>query len=375
MKSLLESLIVNQFNAKVTENLCQIISEENINESFQSSLLIELAKKISEIEKESNERKIDQAKHQDETYETKYGKHDPQVVNFKSIFGPITQTNYGKSNKLQGLKWSEIKDSDFVKYTDTKDKAFLKFTKDVYNHKESALFICCEPGTKNIVYFIKAYGKELKSDIIFYQFTPTESWMTRKGLYEKTAKKGKFGSRPMKMVEMLPLIEGLDIYVLHVTDSLKTEYKLLTNDRKEAQKGVINYDKKSLEKLLYNQQARYKELVKQMKAMNLKGNIEKYFDEIVQTNNEIIDLYKKITSNPKYMDLDFELGNLMNNMAYVYQEYYSSIRYTHLADKEAKADPQYRGTYYREESDEKINRSKSYLKDIQEKIDYIKSKL
>ena len=159
MKSLLESLIVNQFNAKVTENLCQIISEENINESFQSSLLIELAKKISEIEKESNERKIDQAKHQDETYETKYGKHDPQVVNFKSIFGPITQTNYGKSNKLQGLKWSEIKDSDFVKYTDTKDKAFLKFTKDVYNHKESALFICCEPGTKNIVYFIKAYGK------------------------------------------------------------------------------------------------------------------------------------------------------------------------------------------------------------------------
>ena len=368
MNSLLNYLDNEQYKSRVLENYCQIIGKEIINESFQSSLLISLAKKISKAEAQNKSEEKENYK--------KYGYSSTHAKSFTSIFGPVVKTNKWGAvmDVTKGLKWSEIKDDDFEKYTDVHDKKFVKLLKSVYAHKTKANIICCESGTQNPIYFIKGYTSGPKDPIITFQFEPTQAWYKRDGVYEKTAPKGKYGERELNCNEVLKLFEGYDIYVLVITDSMQTEYMSMFNDRKESKKGVINYDEQSLDKLLKEQQARYKTLVEKIKATNLKANSEKFLNEIKQVNDEVVDLYKKITSNPKYLDMNFPLGDLIRYVSYAYEEYYRSAKYGNDAEKEAKKYPGL-DLYSRESSNNAILDAKNYLTKIKKSIEEIKSQL
>ena len=166
-----------------------LIADEVINESFQASLLTDLAKAIKDIESKNRERDAEEVKHWHE--QGFRGTPSKSAKSFASIFGPLTETSrYGsKKTGIQGIKWSEIKDSDFKQYKGD-DKEFVKFLKSVYAKKAIADMIVCAPGTKDIVAFIKGYAKTL-GDVRVYYFE-TEGW--RKGVQEKTAKKYKNAS-------------------------------------------------------------------------------------------------------------------------------------------------------------------------------------
>ena len=376
MQNLLEYLYNEQYSNIVLENYCEIVAEEMINEAFQSSLLLALAKKINDVESEKRETDKKRAEYYKEQGYLSTPSKDAK--SFASIFGPVVGKNK-KGEKTgvvaQGLKWSEIKDSDFKKFTSIEDKEFKKIIKSVYNHTAEADFICCKPGTKDIVYFIKGYGRTIKDDARIYQFTPVEQWQG-KGVHEIVGHKYKYNERALNLKETLPIIDGTDIYVLVITDSMKTEYNLMATNRFQSQKGVINYDKESLSNLLKEQQARYKTLLEKMKALKLQSNSEAFLDEIIAINNEVSELFKKVTGNPVNMDMNLQMGELIQYVGYTYDQYYKSLQYTRQADKEDEKYPGYSfSKYNRDEAEKSMNYSKKYLDEIKAKIKEIKAKI
>ena len=161
MKSLYASLLNAKYTNQVLEEYSILEGEEilQINESFKSSILIALAKAIQDAEKGhvENDKKMAQR-----YKEQGWGTPSKSAKSFASIFGPITlHQRWGKTKTgIQGLRWSEIKDDDFELYKSVSadDKTFAKILKNCYLKKLQANFICCEPGTKNVVIFIKGYS-------------------------------------------------------------------------------------------------------------------------------------------------------------------------------------------------------------------------
>ena len=158
MLSLQESLLDKFFNKEVFEEYSILEGQDimEIDESFQASLLTNLAKRIKDAEKEHSENdKKTAANYKEQGYS---GTPTKTAKSFASIFGPLTETpRWGdKKTGIRGLKWSEIKDSDFKQYKGD-DKEFVKFLKSVYAKKAIADMIVCAPGTKDIVAFIKGY--------------------------------------------------------------------------------------------------------------------------------------------------------------------------------------------------------------------------
>lgn len=371
MKNLFEFLTNNIYENEIFVETASLIVDETINESFQASLLTNLAKAIKDIESKNREKDAETAKrYREQGYRSTPPK---SAQSFASIFGPLTETPRwgGKKTGIQGLKWSEIKDSDFKQYKGD-DKEFIKFLKSVYAKKVLADMIVCAPGTKDIVAFIKGYAKTL-GDVRVYYFE-SEGW--KKGVQEKTAKKYKYDVRSLKVNETLELIKDFDVYVLEITESMIKDYDELHKERKESQKGSIEYDEDSMKQLLKQQQARYNVMVKEIKAKKLQEDPNILFNEIKQANDDVVALFQKVMSKPENMDMRFDLSDLMRYVSYAYEQFYQSAKYLRDAKRSEEKHPgKGYGKYDKEYSNESIRDAKEYLEKVKKTIKEIEDQL
>lgn len=370
MKNLFEFVSNGLYNNEILTETCNLIIDETINESFRASLLTNLAKAIKDIESKNREKDTESAKR---WHEQGYiGSPAKSAKSFASIFGPLTETSrYGgkKTSGIRGLKWSEIKDSDFKQYKGD-DKEFIKFLKLVYAKKAIADMIVCAPGTKDIVAFIKGYAKTL-GDVRVYYFE-SEGW--KKGVQEKTAKKYKYDVRSLKVNETLELIKDFDIYVLEITESMIKDYDELHKEREESQKGSIEMDEDSMRALLRQQQARYKVMVKEIKAKKLQDDPNILFNDIKKANDDVVALFQKVMSKPENMDMRFDLSDLMRYVSYAYEQFYQSAKSLRDAKRAEEKHPGY-GKYDKERSDESIRDAKEYLEKVKKSIKEIEGQL
>lgn len=396
MKHLFEYLNDYYYNNLVINEVCNLIAEEEmVNESFKSSIVQKLAQAIYNAEKSSNKTKIEQAKNDDERYGTDYGKHDPRIVSFASIFGPKTiNGKYGSVKKgIQGLKWSEITDDDFKEYAPD-DKELIKLVKKTYGKKNANADFIVMKGDE-IINFIKAYGADEKSDGMFYFKSDTlkkyksdgveHKYTVNGGVKELTKPYYSYQHRALKVNEViaelqaLSEIEGVKVYVLEITDDMIKQYQELTNDRKKSQEGVINYDKKSLEMLRKQQVARYKALAQEIRAKKLQNDPNVLFNEIAETNKQVIELYKKVMSSTDNLDKYFDLGRLMDYVSRAYESFYRSMkseRQSERAKERYKAKAAERGEEFNDEEYDKLDFNKSSAKeeinDAKKYIDNVK---
>jgi len=372
MKNLFEFVSDGLYNNEILTETCNLIIDETINESFQASLLTNLATAIKNAEKEhaANDKK-QRERNKEQGYSSDYMAHSAK--SFASIFGPLTETpRYGgKKTGIRGLKWSEIKDSDFKQYKGD-DKEFVKFLKSVYAKKAIADMIVCAPGTKDIVAFIKGYAKTL-GDVRVYYFE-SEGW--KKGVQEKTAKKYKYDVRSLKVNETLELIKDFDIYVLEITESMIKDYDELHKEREESQKGSIEMDEDSMKALLKQQKARYNAMVKEIKAKKLQDDPNILFNDIKKANDDVVDLFQKVMSKPENMDMRFDLSDLMRYVSYAYEQFYRSMSSLRAAKRsEEKYSGREYGKYDKERSDEEIRDAKEYLEKVNKMIKEIEDQL
>lgn len=391
MKQLFEYLIDRQYDALILKEEANIIAEEQINEAFKSSIIQKLAQAIYNAEKDKNKRAVDRAKQDDERY-PQYGPHDPKLTNFASIFGPKTEGGrYNTKKGLQGLKWSEITDDDFKVYKPT-DKELIKLIKRTYGKKDGNADFIVVDNKDNVINFIKAYGKDPKEDGMFY-FKAAE--INKYGskidseVKELTKPYYSYQSRPLKTKEVIDLLQAISqiynddakVYALEVTDAMIKDYKDLQVSREEAQKGVVNFDKESLNAMLIKQKARYKTMVAEIKAKKLQKDPNVLFSEIQTTNEQVVVLYKKIMGNPQYLDEYFDLGRLMSYVSAAYESFYRSMRESREGDKmnqhaKEKGDNTHDwGRYNKERARVEINDAKAYVEKVKKMIEEIESKL
>lgn len=403
MKHLLEYLNDYYYDSLVINEVCNLIAEdEMVNESFKSSIVQKLAQAIYNAEKTSNKKKVEQAKKNDEVLGTEYGKHDPRIISFTSIFGPKTVNGrYGGSTKgIQGLKWSEITDDDFIEYAPD-DKELIKLIKKTYGKKNAnADFIVMKDG--EIINFIKAYGADEKSDGMFYfksdtlkKYANGSEYTVPGGVEEVTKPYYSYQHRPLKVAEVvnalkeLSSIKGVKVYALEITDDMIKQYQSLITDRKKSQEGVINYDKRSLDMLRKQQVSRYKVLAEEIRAKKLQKDPNILFNEITETNKQVVELYKKVMSSTEYLDKYFELGRLMDYVSRAYESFYKSIKSGRKSEKSrehAKARAAERGEkfdpkeydefdYNKSDAQSSINDAKKYINNVKEMIKEIEAEL
>lgn len=398
MKSLFESLYDSSYNKTIINEYAQLVAEEMVNESFKSSIVQKLAKAIYDAEKDHNKREVDNAKRMDKEYPYHDGsKHKPTLKNFTSIFGPKDSTDrYGNSKKkLQGLKWSEIKDEDFKEFAPD-DKELIKLIKASYGKKDGNADFIVMTKSGQILNFIKAYGTSEKSDGMYY-FKAEEFVKSKYGDYkvssevkELTKPYYSYQQRSLKVGEVidalkgLATIEGVKVYALEITSDMVKEYSDIISDRAKSKEGVINYDKDSLRNLLKKQQARYNALVAEMKAKKLMQDPESLFDDIKKVNDEVVELYKKIFDSPENLDKNFEIRCLMDYVSYAYDEYYRYLKESRSAERSVQRakDKGYSdeeadkwGEWHRGSAKNSINDVKKYLNKIKKEIETIKSNL
>lgn len=396
MKHLLEYLNDYYYNNLVINEVCNLIAEEEmVNESFKSSIVQKLAQAIYNAEKSSNKSKIEQAKNDDERYGTYYGKHDPHIVSFASIFGPKTiNGKYSLVKKdIQGIKWSEITDDDFKEYAPD-DKELIKLVKKTYGKKNANADFIVMKGDE-IINFIKAYGADEKSDGMFYFKSDTlkkyksngveHKYTVNGGVKELTKPYYSYKHRTLKVNEVinelqaLSEIEGVKVYALEITDDMIKQYQELTNDRKKSQEGVINYDKKSLEMLRKQQVARYKALAEEIRAKKLQNDPNILFNEIAETNKQVIELYKKVMSSTDNLDKYFDLGRLMDYVSRAYESFYRSMKSERQSERDKeryKAKAAERGEEFNDEEYDKFDfdksNAKSEINDAKKYVDNVK---
>lgn len=368
MQHLFEYLVNDICEQKfLQEEAVLTIEEEMVNESFKCELLTNLARLIKTAEKKNNANKIKRNK---EYEERGYSSRD-KLTSFASIFGPLTiGGRYDTKKGVQGLKWSEITEDDFVLIKAGNEKQLKKALKPIYAKNGKGDAIVCEPDTKNPVLFIKGYGKD--DDKRLYYFNMDQSrWDS--GVKEKTATKYSYQTRSLKLDEVMPFISNCDVYILNITDELIKQYKTLQQAREEEKKGAIEYDEESLAELLKKQKARYRVLANEMKAKKLQKDPNTLWDEIKKANEEVVNLYKEIISTPENIDKYYSIGSLMGYVSNAYEQFVRSMKETYTADRYDKKYPDRKGdNINREWADEYINSAKDYVDRVNKEIEKIK---
>lgn len=384
MKSLFESIIDSQYNKLLVEEYKNEVSESVINEAFQSELLTNLAAEIKKVEAPHRE---SDKKHAEFYKQLGYSSASSSKIakSFASIFGPITQTKYSKQEKVQGIKWADVKDSDFSYYNvEDNNKEVRKILKEVYRKKSNADCIICEPGSKVPVMFIKGYGHELRNPIVyFFNYTyDKEGHKKASGVSTMTRPKYSYRERDLNFEEMMDAIDGMDIYILIITQDMIKTYSDFSNNRMESQKGVIEYDAESLSRLLDAQKRRYKVLANEMKAKKLQDKSQNLFDDIKKANDRVVELYQRVMSNPENMDKYFDLGNLIQYVGYSYESFYKSMKAelkakksVERARKEGYDNPEKWAEFDTANSREYIRDADKYLKQVNKDIDNIEKEL
>ena len=309
---------------------------------------------------------------------------EKSAKSFSSIFGPIGM----KGKQVQGLKWDEIKDSDFTLYKKDDEKAqkkLLAFLRSFLYKDMHADFIVCEPDTKNIVYFIKGYGdmKGKKHEVLdLYGFKNTKAWETPGVKSIKGTRKGGYADKNLTPPEVYEYIKDYDTYVLNITDDMISSYKTLSAERKEAQDGVIYYDRASLAQMLRRQKARYATAVKEMKRTALADNPMKLWNQMKDINQEVVELYEKIISDPEEMSKYSSLGDLMSYVYNSFNDFLSFGKYTGDALKSMKTridqkgpNPSKMGEWNTQLGQECLERAANRIKNLRKMIDEIKEKM
>lgn len=379
MRSITEYMQDLKYESIVFNETLSIISEGMITESFKAEMLTNLAKEISKAEKEHNKREIENS----ERITKEYGyKHTPNVKSFSTIFGPVTVTSRygGKSKKTSGVKWSDVTDSDFMLFPDPEDKQLKKFIKDCYANRKNALMILCEHGTKKICYVVQAYKEN--ADKVCYEFVDN-GW--NKGVQAKTARAYKYSSRNLKAEEVLDLIasQALDTYALEITKDMTQAYNEIVKNREDSREGMINYDKNSLSQMLAQQQARYKTLVKEIKAKKLMEDPNMMYDEIIKLQEEATALLKEIINKPENIDKFYNAADIMRTISYCFEEFYKYAREQREGEKMVQ---KYIGRGKEEEEARKYAKewhngeshildAKKYLKEIKEQIEQMRKQM
>lgn len=397
MKSILEYISNMEVAAEILEMEMQILASDTIiTESFKSSILQKLAQKIFDAEKENNQREIknkQDAKSRDEkegyTYSDSWYK--PKLVSFASILGPITTTSRmsKEKTKMRGIKWSEITDQDFKQYG-LEDKELIKLIKKTYGKQEKSVIIIVDKDD-NPLNFIKAFNEDPKQDSVFY-FKMDGKWSN--GVKEITKSYYSYQTRSLKQGEVINMlkdlasIEGVKAYALEITDAMMQEYNRVVLDRKEAQKGVINYDKASLEALAKQQRARYEVLAKKMKEEKMSGNMDQVWKDIENAQKKVMDIMQEAIK-PENMDKISSMsmvGDLMRNISYAYSSLLEYYKNTHDSKKrlerkkqraaekgeEFDADEYAKWDWDSASATNEINKVVEFIKNIDKEIERIK---
>lgn len=388
MKSILEYLNDMEVDAEILEMEMQILASETIiTESFKSSILQKLAKKIFDAEKDNNQREItnkQDLKAHDEKEGYKYSDswYKPKLVSFASILGPITKTTRSSKEKTKmcGIKWSEITDKDFKQYG-LEDKELIKLIKKTYGKQEKSVIIITDKDD-NPLNFIKAFNNDPKQDGVFY-FKVGNNW--NNGVKKITKSYYSYQTRSLKTAEVIDMIkelssiEGVKAYALEITDEMTQEYNRVVLDRKEAQSGVINYDKESLEALAKQQRARYEVLAKKMKEEKMSGNMEQVWKDIENAQKKVMDIMQEAIK-PENMDKVSSMsmvGDLMRNISYAYGsllEYYKNTHDSKRRLERAKQRAAERGEDFDEDEYAKWNwDANSATREINNVVEYIKN--
>lgn len=392
MISLREYIHENNQENEYLDILCETISEDiiedsYINESFKIDILNKLSAQIKEFEGEHRQRdKETVQRYKDQGYS---GRPTPTEKTFKSLFGPIVQTDkFGPTGKkLRGCRWSELTDSDVTYYENGFEGTLHKRIKQMWNGKIRGLILGCDPDTHKIMFAVRGYrstdkyGKLLKPTVFMFRVNVNKSTGgVHKSLNAIEVDAYKYSSRKYKADEFIELINDLEVYFIEIPDSAVTDYYTLTNDRTKSQKGVVNYDDESLKKLAQEQRARYKQLAKELRAKRIENDPEYLFNEITKINDTVIDLYRRVIRKPEYSELYYVVGDLMNYVSDAFREYASYISNMKIAnDSIAKArelgtnNPEGRGEYHRGEyhRDDAVNN----VEDIKRTLDRINSNI
>lgn len=410
MKSLIKYFDQMMVESMILAEEMEILASETIvTESFKSSILQKLAQKIYDAEKTNNQREVQSKKNQHERdkqdgHAFSDSWYKPKVVSFASVLGPITTTEKytGLVKKTRGVKWSEITDDDFKEYA-LDDKELVKLIKKTYGKAEKSVIIITDKD-KNPLNLIKAFNDDPKQDGMFYfkldttQISKYGNSEYRRivpgGIKEFTKQYYSYQYRALKANEVIALLNeysnlsGIKAYALEITDSMTQEYQRTVIDRKEAQKGVINYDKESLEKLAKAQRARYEALVKKMKEEKFSSNQDQLLKYIEDAQKKVVDLIKEAIK-PENLEKSSSMsivGDLMRNISYSYQsllEYYQSSHRSKKHIERAKQRAAEKGEEFDEEdykkydfdsekATEEINNVVEYIKDIDKEIERIR---
>lgn len=410
MKSLLEYFNNIRLNSQILSEEMNILASETIvTESFKSSILQKLAQKIYDAEKTNNQSEINNKKEQKKrdtesgyTYSDNWYK--PKIVSFASVLGPITTTERysGLKKKFRGIKWSEITNDDFKEYS-LDNKELIKLIKKTYGKPEKSVIIVVDKND-NPLNLVKAFNEDPKQDGMFY-FKSDEiktykyddgSESTSRipgGMKELTKPYYSYQHRALKAGEVidtlkgLSSIEGLKAYALEITKEMTQEYERVILDRKEAQKGVINYDSASLKALARAQKARYETLIKKMREEKLSSNKEQLWKDIENAQKKVVAVMQEAVK-PENLQKSSGIsmvGDLMRNITYAYQsllEYYQSNYRSQGNLERAKQRAAERGKDFDEEeykrndfdsgdATKEINKVVIYIKDIDKEIDRI----
>ena len=381
MKSISEYIYKRIYEDECINEYVKICGNEIINEAFQSSLLQKLAKAVYDAEKVYNEKEIENNNKLNQTYGWD---HKPKISSFSSIFGPKISSN-GKI--AQGLKWSEIKDKDFESFIEV-DKRLIKLVRSSYGNKNGhALFIITSP-TGKIVNFAKGYGCAEKTGQTYY-FQDDVKW--GHGVKELTKSYYTYQQRSLNTNDLIDLMKrltqnGCIIYVLEITDDMIADYNAKYSERVDLKKGVINYDKKSLENLLKQQKARYSALVKEMKSKKLDENKEQLFDEIGKVQQDVVDTFKLVMSKPENVDKIYNLDDMLQRVTLAYESYYEYVRSDRTYNKRKEharnraeklggkfSDEEYDiWDYEKENAKNSLIKVQNYLKDAKKSIRKVK---
>lgn len=364
MKNVLEYIVEADYINKILIEEANIEAQQIIGESFNCELLSNLAKEIAKAEKKSNISRAEQRKkYKEQGYSSNYG---PKNVNFTFIFAPDISQNRS-TRTVKGIKWSEIKDSDFVYVKAGEEKQLRKELKQIYAKGGMGHAIFCTPDTKNPVLFLR--GNTDNNELYYFDMNPSHY---SNGVRVKNKPYYSYHQRNYNLGETIEETKDLDAYILHITNSMLSSYEDTVKERDEAKSGVINYDKESLAELLKKQKARYKVIVDELKAQKLQSDPTDLLDEIKNINNEITELYYKVINNPDNLDSNFNLGELMEYTMGAYKRLYQSLKYSRDADNEDEKYGAGAGRFSKDQSNEEIRKAKEYIDKVRKKIDDIK---
>lgn len=369
MKSLQRYYFTKIFENELFKEELTKSSEELINESFNSSLLSKLAKKIFDVEEYSRQQYKKRVEEYNKNKDNYFSKPKPEDKKFSTLFGPITQEKGLRKIKVRCIKWNEIKDEDFQKYKGY-DKKLAKYIREMFAKKHKAICIVVDEEKDDIKYVIKGFSEKDEKPII-YNFVEGNDYKSGVKTMSVTPP-NRWKSRPLNVNEILETINDYDVYVLEITDNMIKEYTSLTDERYETQQGVINYDSESLKALASRNRKHYKKLAEELRAQRLAEDPQKLYNEIKQINAEVLDLYDTIMNNYEYIDRHYTLSTILNYVDSAFASFYNYIRFSRESKRE-KIDSWARDR--QNDANNEINDVKRHIDKVKKEIEYIKKDL